>query len=267
MKLKNSVIAASLLTALALVSFFIFGNDGTKETGHESHDHGPGEHGQSTQVEVDMSDWCAEHAVPESVCTKCHPQLIDGFKAKGDWCAEHDLPESHCRLCNPGIKFPQEPALTETDESFEVSSDEISVELFYRKNSPVCATNGALIQFASVETVNRAGLSVQKVFSAHLEHSLEAPAETKFDETHQTVVTISVPALITKWQVSAGDAVEKGAVLSILNSPEMAGLQAALLSAEADYEVHKKDLARHEELKSKNLISQSEYDLEVSNAK
>ena len=220
-----------------------------------------------SQAKPDMSSWCAEHAVPESVCTLCHPDLVDAFKAKGDWCAEHGLPESHCRLCNPDIRFPQEAALTELPDTFTVSPDEIKVELFFRKNSPVCATNGALVQFASAETVNRAGLSVQKVFSAHLEHGIEAPAETKFNETHLTVVTISVPALVTRWLVSPGDAVAKDAVLAILNSPETAELQASLLAASADYEVQKKELIRFEELKSKNLISDSEYDREVSHSK
>src|SRR5687767_14237275 len=46
-------------------------------------------------------DWCGEHAVPESQCTRCNPKLIPAFKASNDWCAEHDLPESQCLKCNP----------------------------------------------------------------------------------------------------------------------------------------------------------------------
>lgn len=50
------------------------------------------------------ADWCAEHGVPESVCTKCNKKLIAEFKKKGDWCKEHDLPESQCTICNPDLK-------------------------------------------------------------------------------------------------------------------------------------------------------------------
>jgi hypothetical protein len=50
-------------------------------------------------------DWCAEHAVPESMCTQCDPSLAAAFKATGDWCAEHGLPESQCRKCNPDLKI------------------------------------------------------------------------------------------------------------------------------------------------------------------
>jgi hypothetical protein len=54
-------------------------------------------------------DWCEEHAVPESQCTLCHPDLVAAFKATGDWCAEHSLPESHCLKCNPNLKIVRGP--------------------------------------------------------------------------------------------------------------------------------------------------------------
>ena len=50
---------------------------------------------------ADPADWCAGHALPESMCTKCNPELTAKFKASGDWCAEHELPESVCPECNP----------------------------------------------------------------------------------------------------------------------------------------------------------------------
>ncbi|HEX2882792.1 MAG TPA: hypothetical protein VHO25_24905 [Polyangiaceae bacterium] len=54
-------------------------------------------------------DWCGEHAVPESQCTRCNPELTQGFKDKGDWCEEHGLPESQCLKCNPDIKIVRPP--------------------------------------------------------------------------------------------------------------------------------------------------------------
>ncbi|MBI5501147.1 MAG: hypothetical protein HY907_12955 [Deltaproteobacteria bacterium] len=50
-------------------------------------------------------DWCEEHQVPESLCTRCNAELIPAFQALGDWCAEHGLPESQCRICNPDLKL------------------------------------------------------------------------------------------------------------------------------------------------------------------
>ncbi|MCK6485480.1 MAG: hypothetical protein L6R00_15235 [Phycisphaerae bacterium] len=53
---------------------------------------------------VEIADWCPEHRVPESICTRCNATLIEGFKTKGDWCAKHGLPESQCLDCHPGLK-------------------------------------------------------------------------------------------------------------------------------------------------------------------
>ncbi len=64
---------------------------------------------------VEMVDWCKEHGVPESTCTRCNSALIAEFKKKGDWCKEHELPESQCVQCHPELaaKFkamaPKEP--------------------------------------------------------------------------------------------------------------------------------------------------------------
>ena len=54
-------------------------------------------------------DWCEEHQVPESQCTRCNPALIAAFKATNDWCAEHGVPESHCKICNPEIVIKRPP--------------------------------------------------------------------------------------------------------------------------------------------------------------
>ncbi|AKT42373.1 hypothetical protein [Chondromyces crocatus] len=54
-------------------------------------------------------DWCGEHGVPESQCSRCNPELIPAFKATGDWCAEHGLPESQCLKCNPNLTITRPP--------------------------------------------------------------------------------------------------------------------------------------------------------------
>ena len=57
-----------------------------------------------TTTQAEEAEWCAEHGVPESICTRCHPKLIADFKQKGDWCKDHNLPKSQCIQCDPGIK-------------------------------------------------------------------------------------------------------------------------------------------------------------------
>lgn len=50
---------------------------------------------------ADPADWCGGHGLPESMCTKCNPGLVEQYQRSGDWCAEHGFPESVCPVCNP----------------------------------------------------------------------------------------------------------------------------------------------------------------------
>lgn len=51
-----------------------------------------------------VTDWCPEHGVPESICTRCNESLVAGFKAKNDWCGEHGLPDSQCFKHHPALQ-------------------------------------------------------------------------------------------------------------------------------------------------------------------
>lgn len=210
----------------------------------------------------DELDWCAEHSVPESKCTQCNPSLIDRYKASDDWCVGHFLPESHCRLCNPEIRFPQEDIVSA--RLLKLSEKEIEISLFFRPNRDVCATNDALIQFASSKTADRSGITVHRAIAAPYETELKAPAEIVFDENSTTVISSFVKVLVSRWLISPGDAVRKGDAIVILRSPEMAELQARLLSTHAEFEVQERELKRDEALVSRKLISESDYEQRIS---
>lgn len=67
------------------------------------------EHAAVGVVPGSHEDWCEEHGVAESQCTKCNPELAAAFKATKDWCPEHNLPESQCTKCNPALKIVRPP--------------------------------------------------------------------------------------------------------------------------------------------------------------
>ncbi len=62
-------------------------------------------HASAGVVPGSYEDWCLEHQVPESGCTRCDASLVPAFKATNDWCAEHGLPESQCLACDPNLKI------------------------------------------------------------------------------------------------------------------------------------------------------------------
>jgi hypothetical protein len=67
------------------------------------------EHAPTNVVPGSHEDWCGEHQVPESLCTRCNADLIPAFQATGDWCPEHGLPESQCLICNPNLEIVRPP--------------------------------------------------------------------------------------------------------------------------------------------------------------
>ena len=65
----------------------------------------PGNGQAANVVPGSYEDWCEEHGVPETACTRCDPSLVPAFKAVGDWDEEHGLPTSQCLKCNPNLKI------------------------------------------------------------------------------------------------------------------------------------------------------------------
>lgn len=106
--MKLRLLVFSMVTALALGATSCSKDPGAAakpdstqaaKAGHASSNVKPGSH----------EDWCEEHQVPESQCTRCNPALIPAFKATGDWCGEHGVPESQCLKCNPQLKIVRPP--------------------------------------------------------------------------------------------------------------------------------------------------------------
>jgi len=87
-----------LLFCVALVA-------GCSGTSSEPSTTSSSQHGATDAAVGSHADWCGEHAVAESQCTRCDASLIPAFQATGDWCPEHGLPESQCLQCNPGLKI------------------------------------------------------------------------------------------------------------------------------------------------------------------
>ena len=101
----RQVISASLI----LCSLIFVGSCSKESSPAASPGAATQQHGSETAVPGSYEDWCGEHQVAESKCTRCDPSLVAAFKATGDWCAEHGLPESQCLKCNPELKIVRPP--------------------------------------------------------------------------------------------------------------------------------------------------------------
>ena len=63
------------------------------------------------------------HGVPREVCTRCNPALVPKFKAAKDWCDQHAVAESQCFDCHPDLTFEPLPALPPGADLVELSRE------------------------------------------------------------------------------------------------------------------------------------------------
>jgi len=135
---------------------------------------------------------------------------------------------------------------------------------FFPKNKTNCATDGAIIQFASAKTAQRAGLTIEPAISADAAPAVEAPAEVIFDETRTTAITSTVPTLVIRWLVSPGQPVKKGEVIAEVESPEMANLKADYLENMANFRIRERERKRNEELRQQDIVSVAEFEASLA---
>ena len=66
-------------------------------------------HADASVVPGSYEDWCEEHAVAETQCTRCDASLVPAFQAANDWCPDHGLPMSQCTIHDPNLKIVRPP--------------------------------------------------------------------------------------------------------------------------------------------------------------
>ena len=194
--------------------------------------------GQAASVE---GAWCKEHGVPEAQCTVCHPEILTRGQAS-DWCAEHGVPESQCTICNPAVAVKGTPP-AEPENGVKVVAPEGAESDLRRLN---CQTHALRVQFASVEAVKKAGITLAAVEERPMVASITAPGEIEYDGTRLARVSSRVAG--TAWRVEAalGDRVKKGAVLLVVDAPEAGRARADFLQALTHVEVRDRTLRRVE---------------------
>ena len=229
-------------------------------------------------------DWCAGHGVPESACTRCNPELIAGFKAKGDWCAEHGLPESQCRECNPNLPAPVPPGTSSLDPVGDMSpegelagsghdpSGMCSEHRVLESECAIClpdlgvaldVVTGSSAQWPKVrlvssESASRAGMRAVRAGSIGASSTVSGAAEILADEDRAARVTTPVDGTVRRLLVGAGERVRAGQVVVVLSSPEVGEARAAVDHARALADKAGRELARSEELFRRQLLPERE---------
>ncbi len=189
----------------------------------------------------DPTDWCTEHGVPESKCTVCHPEILTGAAA-ADWCREHGVPESQCTLCHPDVAYKGD--VPGSDDTPTVSADPNADR---SENSATCQTHLVRIQFATADSLRKAGVELEKVRERPVSASVGAPGEIRYDQTRVAQLAARADGIVWRVDKEIGDSVKKGDLLALVDAAEAGEAKSAFLRALALTDVQ---AARIEQLRA-----------------
>jgi cobalt-zinc-cadmium efflux system membrane fusion protein len=187
----------------------------------------------------EKDDWCAEHAVPESQCVECNPDLLPRGKEFG-WCKRHGV--SECPFEHPEVaQLKGRPQVTPAD----LSRAQRALDLAPRpENNSKCKLHRRRIQFASQEAVEKAGLDIAPVWEAPVVEAVSANGEVTYDQTRVARLSARVPGTVWRVDRVVGQAVRRGDLLALVDAAEVGKAKGELLQAVAQVDVRTQTLDR-----------------------
>jgi cobalt-zinc-cadmium efflux system membrane fusion protein len=174
--------------------------------GHKTHWKMPAAASLASQEKPERDDWCMEHAVPESKCLVCR--------------GREPVPDSDSVASMTPPAGEAQSGLSETDKKRR------------------------LIQFASPESVTKAGVVVVPAAEKVMDDTIEANAELGYDLTRYAQLASRVPGSVTAVMVQAGSRVKAGDVLALIDSVEVGKAKAELLQAAAQVSSRRQTVER-----------------------
>lgn len=222
---------------------------------HEGHDHDveEGAHGGGHE---NGGDWCAEHGVAESACTRCNPSLVAEFKAKGDWCAGHKLPESQCMICNPIAAEPGGRSAVRDDELARLETRQCE------HGGPILACDECRYQVGVVKldaSLAEGLISTARAEKRAVVKTLSLTGQVILDPTRVVEIVPMCGGVVSSVRALLGDEVEQGDVLAVIRSSELGDAKASFLEADASLSLSKKNMEREQALHKEGISSESEY--------
>jgi membrane fusion protein, heavy metal efflux system len=187
-------------------------------------------------------DWCSEHGVPESQCVECRPDLMPRPKAIG-WCRLHGVHE--CPLCQPELAQTKTiPQITAAD----LARAKRALDLAERpENNSKCKLHLRRIQYVSQEAVEKAGIDVEPVWTAPMVEAVTGNGEVAYDQTRTARLSPRVPGTVFRVYKQAGDRVEKGEVLALVDAAEVGKAKSEFLTALVQVRLRTQTLERMEQ--------------------
>ncbi len=196
-----------------------------------------------SQLTASLTDaeptWCDSHGVPEEDCIACQPDLIEG-SPELTFCEEHGV--KGCVLCHPELAQTKEP-VQPTPSDFRRASRALAL-IARKENLSASTSPGTRIQFASIESVTKAGVDVELVERHPIIERVMAAGEVRYDATRTAVVSPPSDGIVQKVLVEVGEWIEAGNVLAIIDSQEVGRLKSELTTVFKQQRLHQQTVDR-----------------------
>jgi cobalt-zinc-cadmium efflux system membrane fusion protein len=185
----------------------------------------------------EKDDWCAEHAVPESVCVECDAKRWPRPKPPR-WCAAHGVHE--CPWEHPEVaQLKSTPPVT----ADALQRARAALDFAERPaNSRQCKLFLRRIQFASEAAAARAGVEVAPVWEAAVTEAVSASGEVRYEPTRVARLSSRVRGTVWRVDKAVGEAVRKGEVLALVDAAEVGKAKGEFLQSVAQLALRAKAL-------------------------
>jgi cobalt-zinc-cadmium efflux system membrane fusion protein len=170
-----------------------------------------------------QEDWCEEHSVPKSICVECNPDKYPRLKNYG-WCEKHGV--HNCPECHPDIaQVEGKPQMPKYDTLKALALVE------RQPNGHGCSLHVRRLQFASDDAAAKLGVEFDVVSEHPMTDQIDAIAEVNYDPAVVARLSSPVAGRISQVRKGLGDEIQKGDVLALIDSPQIAEAKAEFVAA------------------------------------
>lgn len=199
------------------------------------------------QTSVAVDDWCAEHLVPESQCIECRLELLPKSEPFG-FCQKHGVNE--CVIDHPELSQAKgDPQLPKYDTVR-------AIELVSRpENNSLNTLHTHRVQFASAESVDKAGIDVGVVEERAMTDAIVANGELTFDPTHVAHLGTRVPGTVAFVFKALGDEVNPTDVLALVDAAQVGQAKNKLVESLVQHGLKRSTMERLETVSSSGAVA------------
>lgn len=196
---------------------------------------------------VAPDDWCSEHLVPDSRCIECRPELFPKADPRG-FCHEHGVAE--CVIHHPDLaQVKGEPRLPKYDTVAAIS-------LMARpENNSRNTLHTRRVQFASAESVAKAGIDIDLVQERPMQDVLTANGELTFDPTRVAHLSTRVPGTVAYVFKTMGDEVAPGEILALVDAALVGQTKAQVVQSVVQLQLRRTTVERTRAIAASGAIS------------